>query len=575
MAGETLTAVCEPDGQGLLAAPRSWPALPRSTTRSLLPMMLAAAIVVGLIEAILGYRLIHEHGLLDGDNYMRLDRIRDELNGGWRTHIVARDNGGAGTVVYWSHAIDALVLLLRLPLLLILPGQDALYVAGAVAASVIVAAFAAILVWVPAPVVERRWLWAGPAMALFSPAVRTYGTLGNIHHHLPLAMTAVLAVGSAGRAVAGRRDAAIWCGVWAGVALWISPEALPYGLMPMAAIGVAWCQRADALSRCLTACALAFATTVATAVLCDPPHGGWLSPEVDCNSIVYVVLALLVCAAAWFLVACGRYLNSASLRGLSAGAVGGLVLSIWLWLYPDFMRGLSGLVPPSAAQAYFGAIAEMRRLRFDGQDIGLLVSGTLAVLAALALAIGKRSLLWGYAAACGLFVVALAASYIRFVVYAEAIAAMMLPIALQAASQVRGSPVLRSFLPIAVLAAFYLGPQLPALAVGSNRGAGDIMARCHVADIAPALRAEGNAVVLTEVNDAPEILWRTPVRTVGSFYHRSVDAFLRARNAWRSLPSDGYQALCWPRARRTSSPAISPVGHHWLLVCQLSHCRTG
>jgi hypothetical protein len=230
-------------------------------------MMLAAAIVVGLIEAVIGYRLIHVHGLVDGDNYMRLVRIRDELDGGWLSHIVARDNGGAGTVVYWSHAIDALVLLVRLPMLLVLPGEDALYVAGAVTASLTAAVFAAILVWVPAPVVERRWLWTGPAMALFSPAVLTYGTLGNIHHHLPLAMTAVLATGSAGRAVTGRRDAAIWCGVWGAVGLWISPEALPYVLMPMAAIGVAWCLRPDPLSRCLTACGVAFAATVATAVL--------------------------------------------------------------------------------------------------------------------------------------------------------------------------------------------------------------------------------------------------------------------------------------------------------------------
>ena len=81
---------------------------------------------MGLVEAILGYRLIHGHGLFDGDNHMRWVRIRDQLNGSWLSHVVARDNEGAGTVVYWSHDIDALVLLLRLPLLLVLPGQDAL-----------------------------------------------------------------------------------------------------------------------------------------------------------------------------------------------------------------------------------------------------------------------------------------------------------------------------------------------------------------------------------------------------------------------------------------------------------------
>lgn len=64
------------------------------------------------------------------------------------------------------------------------------------------------------------------------------------------------------------------------------------------------------------------------------------------------------------------------------------------------------------------------------------------------------------------------------------------------------------------------------------------MQQCDVAKIVPALRQESNAIVLTEVSDTPEILWRAPVRTVGSLYHRSIGAFIRARNAWRTGPSD-------------------------------------
>ena len=199
--------------------------------------MLVAAIVVGLAETILGYHLIHQHGLIDGDNYMRLVRIRDGLRSGWFTHVVAADNAGAGTVVYWSHAIDAVVLALRAPLLLVLDDQTALFVAGAVAAPLFAALLAAVLVWAPAPLVQRRWLWTAPAMMLFSPVLRTFGTLGNIHHHLPLALMAVLAAACAGRAAAGRRVAGGWCGVCAAIAIWISPEALPYVLMAMGAIG--------------------------------------------------------------------------------------------------------------------------------------------------------------------------------------------------------------------------------------------------------------------------------------------------------------------------------------------------
>ena len=46
------------------------------------------------------------------------------------------------------------------------------------------------------------------------------------------------------------------------------------------------------------------------------------------------------------------------------------------------------------------------------------------------------------------------------------------------------------------------------------------------------------AVVLADVNDTPEILYKTQVRTVGSLYHRDVAGFLRLRAAWRVPPSE-------------------------------------
>jgi hypothetical protein len=58
-----------------------------------------------------------------------------------------------------------------------------------------------------------------------------------------------------------------------------------------------------------------------------------------------------------------------------------------------------------------------------------------------------------------------------------------------------------------------------------------ILLRCRGAGF----RASGGRA--DQISDTPEILWRTPVRTVGSLYHRSIGAFLRARDAWRSAPS--------------------------------------
>jgi hypothetical protein len=89
----------------------------------------------------------------------------------------------------------------------------------------------------------------------------------------------------------------------------------------------------------------------------------------------------------------------------------------------------------------------------------------------------------------------------------------------------------------AVAAAFLFGPVAAAV-LGGKVESDDAMKQCNVAAMVPALRHESNAIVLTEISDTPEILWRTPVRTVGSLYHRSIGAFIRARNAWRTAPSD-------------------------------------
>jgi hypothetical protein len=61
---------------------------------------------------------------------------------------------------------------------------------------------------------------------------------------------------------------------------------------------------------------------------------------------------------------------------------------------------------------------------------------------------------------------------------------------------------------------------------------------CEVADAIAMLRSHPGEVVLANVNDTPELLYKTQVRTVGSLYHRNPEAFSRLRTAWRTPPSD-------------------------------------
>jgi hypothetical protein len=84
------------------------------------------------------------------------------------------------------------------------------------------------------------------------------------------------------------------------------------------------------------------------------------------------------------------------------------------------------------------------------------------------------------------------------------------------------------------------------------------MAKCHVSEIRPALLQVNDAPVLTEISDTPEILWRTRVRTIGSLYHRGIKAFMLARSAWRSGPS------------QTVPDAVLATQARYILACDMN-----
>jgi hypothetical protein len=146
------------------------------------------------------------------------------------------------------------------------------------------------------------------------------------------------------------------------------------------------------------------------------------------------------------------------------------------------------------------------------------------------------------------------------VAYSEAIGALIIPAALEFASLSRQSVLQPAVLRVLVLAVFILGPSLPTMPFEREEKSPEsinLTANCHVTDIVPALFQERDAIVLTEISDTPEILWRTPVRPVGSLYHRSVGAFIRARNAWRIRPSSSVPE------------AVLATGATHILACEL------
>src|ERR1700722_2252076 len=139
----------------------------RLTRIPTLLLLLPAFIYVLLSEAINGYRLVGLDRLIDPDSYMRIVRIRDGLQTGWFTHLVANDNAGRGTVVYWSHLLDAVVLTLWMPLRLVWSDSSALFLAAAITGPLFAMLLSVVVVWAAAPLMgsDRAWLWIGPFAA--------------------------------------------------------------------------------------------------------------------------------------------------------------------------------------------------------------------------------------------------------------------------------------------------------------------------------------------------------------------------------------------------------------------------
>ncbi len=65
--------------------------------------------------------------LINPDSYMRLVRLHETLAQHAPAYIVTRDASGAGMLLYWSHLLDSILLLLAAPLMPLMSEQQALH----------------------------------------------------------------------------------------------------------------------------------------------------------------------------------------------------------------------------------------------------------------------------------------------------------------------------------------------------------------------------------------------------------------------------------------------------------------
>jgi hypothetical protein len=498
--------------------------------------------VLGFLQDIL-MGLVQSPEVLDGvlpdpDSYMRLVRLQDMVAAHAPLQFVARDASGAGTVLAWSHLLDSLLLLMALPLGWFLDPAQSLRWAGILLGPISIGLLCAAIAWAVTPLTDRDWRWTVPVVAVSYAPIFDYGMPGVIHHHIFLALAATMTIGWAMRGIGGRSLAGWQAGLWAAIGLWFSPETMPFILIAVGALGLGWLTNPPerGIGRTLFAMATAMLVLVALIVAVDPPHGGPWVPEIDRISIVYVAMGLAcfgIGGGAWILDRIGAVGLS---RGLAGGGLAVLLLVAWGLAYPTVLLGPYGLMTAAQRQAFFGLIAEMAPADSLPVFLGSVLPGLLGALVVMGMAFRERRILWGYAVLCSLFIVALGIADLRFDTYGAVLAAAALPVALkQLRPRIPPASLIRWSLPIAVLAVF-LGAPLGGLWADQDSDEDDGTV-CSVQAEIPLLAPFAGQAVLADVDDTPELLYRTRILTVGSLYHSDIAAFLRLRAAWRSTAS--------------------------------------
>ena len=492
--------------------------------------------------------------LNDPDSYMRLLRIEQGIHAGHLVVNVARDDAGAGVYVEWSRLLDILLWLMAAPLAAFIGWHKALFAAGVALGPLGVGFLGVALAWAVEPFAARRYLWTAALAAGLLPGFTTAAMPGVVHYHILLLAMIALTAGCVARAWRDDRWMGFLAGLSGGFAIWLTPETMPFVLAAFAVLLIRWWRSKNGIV--LLATASGCFDVLGLGFFVDPPGGGYGDPAVDRISYVYVAMALLLLGGTALLARLQKRLPRG--RGPVGLALMGGLMAAWIITFPRVAMGPYGILPPDQAKAFFGAISEQQPVR-SSELVVFLFPGLCAVAYALwrglvpprvdfaAMAVPalfgpprRQPVLWLYVAACGAVCLVLGAKFLLFVGFPTLLGAALLPVAMsEMSSALAERPGQASFARIAAVALVLLVPLGAAMAVPAPdaSGAGGVVyPSCALRHIAPLLAPASGQVVLAGPEDAPELLYRTPIETVGSLYHHGVAGYLRDRAAWRAVP---------------------------------------
>ncbi len=522
-------------------------------------LFLASALAAVAVSPTTILPVFHDR-LVDGDSYMRLLRIEQGLKHGYLANVVQRDDSGAPMVVEWSRLVDAFIVALAAPLAFFVGWHHALYIAGVATQPIFAGALGASLSFASEPLSKREFLWVAPVVGILLPGVRGFDVFGVIHYHIILLAAIAFTLGWCFRARNGALRPMFYCGIAGGLAIWITPETMPFVLLGYVALGLSWLQRPIGAGMALLGAS--FFLTTAFGTLIDPPHGGIWVAESDRISIIYAELALAVAAACLALA----WLDKKPMSGVRRKAFGLvaalLSFAIWLACWPRISLGPFGLIPHSDMRVFYGQMAEVQPVTGATEFFLLLFPGLFAMVYVLLRAWRSRrdveaSGAWLVLAAGIALSTGLTARFVIFQQIPAGFAAALAPVILTDITDSVVREAAAASLRVSTFFFLLVFPYLPALTMAYLHPQKSVPhgGSCSTVGIGRLLAPASGKIVLTAVNYAPQLLYRTKIIIVGSLYQHGIKGYLRARAAWRAP------------ATPSPSPQLRATGAEFVLFC--------
>lgn len=521
----------------------------RASSLSRLPssseILLAVAIALGALAILLR----NDPGGLspDPDSYMHLARFREGY-GIFHGGFVPRDNAPYGTVLPWMMPMDGALALFYAIGRAFTDQGGALYFAARVVSPFFCATIGPLLFFGLRPFFTLRARVVMAGLAATSPGVLGFSTPGQADHHAMEVWTSVLFFVLLIRYLFLDRPRplhAAAAGIAAAGALWTSLEGFVVVGTALSALVLHRCMVERPKVGRIWANDLVLGGTLAVTLtgawLVDPPYEGLWALKTDRLSIVYASFAWLFAAT---LSAVNLYLSGAAAfsrpRNLVvATLVAGTAFLAWVAIAPDVVRGPFGQVDRALLEAFF-TDHDLEMLPLWHLTVWTVPHAACLVLVWTAFAVmivktrGRDRWLWIAAAGFMVPVSLVGVRYVRAIYYAEVFGSIPLGLVLAQRTQqyakysrfmeysavVASAAVMLGVYSVTVLLWTRLDPShRPAMAA----------AACSPKSLAEAITPieDTDAIVITEVNYAPRLLYLSPrLRTVAGPFHRNTEGIL-------------------------------------------------